>query len=219
MLSLNTEMTTLKSFGCSFIYGDDLSDTFKYKDPWSSYTWPALLAKDLNIPHISYSKSGAGNLQIFQTLCKELANPEPALFVIGWTWIDRFDYVTAQGWNTIRPNGTGNIEKFYYKQLHSQYSDKLTNLSLIAAALTLLKQQQRKFIMVCQDSLLFETKWHCDSGIQLLQDQIKDSVTWFDHQTFLEWAKTNNFKISENWHPLEAAHHAAFELIKSYRLV
>jgi hypothetical protein len=212
-------MKALKSFGCSFIYGDDLADTFKNEDPWSGFTWPALLAKDLNIPHTSYSKSGAGNLQIFQTLCKELADPAPALFVIGWTWIDRFDYIQDQDWNTIRPNGSKKTDKFYYTHLHSQYADKLYNLSLIATALTLLAQQQRKFIMVCQDNLLFETEWHCDAGIRLLQDQIKNNITWFDNKTFLEWSIAKNFKISENWHPLEDAHLAAFELIKSYRLV
>lgn len=209
----------LKSFGCSFIYGDDLADTHLFEDPWSAYTWPSLLARDLDIRHECYAKSGAGNLQIYQTLCNQLADPEPAIFVVGWTWIDRFDYCNNEQWHTIRPTGTNTVEKFYYKNLHSQYADKLLNLSLITSALTLLLQQQRKFIMACQDQLLFETEWHCDPAIELLQAQLKNHMTWFDGTTFLDWAKSNNYPISKNWHPLEDAHRAAFELIKSYCLV
>jgi hypothetical protein len=209
----------LKSFGCSFIYGDDLVDTHRFEDPWSAYTWPALLAKDLGIRHECYAKSGAGNLQIFQSLCNQLADPEPAIFVVSWTWIDRFDHMLDKQWQTIRPSSQCSNQEFYYRNLHSQYTDKLSNLSLITSALNLLNQQQRKFIMVCQDRLLFETEWHCDAAIQLLQAQLKDHIIWFDNQTFLEWSKSNGYAISENWHPLEDAHLTAFELIKSYRLV
>jgi len=209
----------LKSFGCSFIYGDDLEDTHRFKDPWSARTWPALLAQDLNIEHVCYAKSGAGNLQIFQALCNQLADPDPAIFVVSWTWIDRFDYMHDDQWNTIRPGAQGINEEFYYRKLHSQYADKLSNLSLAVTALNLLKQQQRKFIMVCQDQLLFETEWHSDSGIELLQLQLKNHITWFNNQTFLEWSRAQGHAVSEYWHPLEDAHQAAFELIKSYNLV
>jgi hypothetical protein len=64
-----------------------------------------------------------------------------------------------------------------------------------------------------------ETQWHHDSGIAMLQDLIKNHITWFEGQSFLNWAQTNNHAVSQNWHPLEQAHRAAFELIKSYNLV
>jgi hypothetical protein len=44
-------------------------------------------------------------------------------------------------------------------------------------------------------------------------------MTTFEDQTFLEWSKQKGFEISKSLHPLENAHQAAFELIKSYNLV
>jgi hypothetical protein len=211
----------LKSFGCSFIYGDDLSDTFKLTNPWSVQTWPALLAKHYQLPYQCYAQSGAGNLQISRAVLQELANPEPAVFVIGWTWIDRFDYINSINnvWQTVRPSSSTEAAQLYYKWLHSQYTDKLLNLTEIFSVLCLLQQQNRKYIMTCQDPLLFETTWHCDSAIELLQQQILPKITWFENQTFLQWSKTNQYSISENWHPLEDAHRAAADLLINYCLV
>ncbi len=214
-------MTKLKSFGCSFIFGDDLHDTFLEEDPWSAYTWPALLAQDLGLQHACFAQSGAGNLQIYQSLLQQLADPEPAIFVIGWTWIDRFDYVDSDTnqWHTLRPAATSKPAEFYYKHLHSQYADKLHSLSLISHATQLLLDQKRKFIVTVQDPLILEAQWHHDSAIAMLQQSIEPHVTWFEGQSFLDWARANKYAISKNWHPLEAAHDAAFELIKSYSLV
>jgi hypothetical protein len=214
-------MTKLKSFGCSFIFGDDLKDTFLEDDPWSAYTWPALLAQDLGLQYQCFAQSGAGNLQIYQSLLQQLADPEPAVFVIGWTWIDRFDFVDAatDQWRTVRPSAESGPSKFYYKHLHSQYTDKLRSLSMIDHSIQLLRAQKRKFIVTAQDPLILESDWHSDSAISMLQDSVKPHVTWFDHQSFYHWAKQNNHAVSDNWHPLESAHQAAFELIKSYCLV
>jgi hypothetical protein len=214
-------MTKLKSFGCSFIFGDDLKDTFLEDDPWSAYTWPALLSQDLGLQHQCYAQSGAGNLQIYQKLLQQLADPEPAVFVVGWTWIDRFDFVDpyTDNWGTLRPSSDTDQAKFYYKQLHSQYTDKLRTLSLISHSCQLLQSQQRKFIVTAQDPLIMETQWHSDAAISMLQDSIRPCMTWFNGQSFYNWAQQNQYAISSNWHPLEDAHHAAFELIKSYRLV
>lgn len=211
----------LKSFGCSFIYGDDLSDTFKLTDPWSVQTWPALLAAHHQLPYCCYAKSGAGNLQIAQAVLKELANPEPAVFVVGWTWIDRFDYVNSvdSAWHTIRPSSNTDLAQMYYRQLHSQYADKLLSLVEIFSTLSLLQKQNRKYIITCQDQLLFETNWHCDPAIALLQQQIMPEITWFENQTFLQWAKQKQYEISSNWHPLEAAHRAAADLLINHSLV
>jgi hypothetical protein len=44
-------------------------------------------------------------------------------------------------------------------------------------------------------------------------------LTQFDGKNFLEFSKQKGFLISETLHPLEAAHQAGFELIKSYKLI
>jgi hypothetical protein len=214
-------MTKLKSFGCSFIFGDDLHDAFLEDDAWSAYTWPALLSRDLGLRHQCFAQSGAGNLQIYQTLLQQLADPEPAVFVIGWTWIDRFDFVNLHNeqWNTLRPTSDSEQAKFYYKHLHSQYVDKLRTMSLISHSCQLLISQKRKFIVTAQDQLITETQWHSDAAIHLLQDSVKPHMTWFEGQSFYNWAQKHNHAISANWHPLESAHQAAFEYIKNQSLV
>jgi len=214
-------MTKLKSFGCSFIFGDDLQDTFKCPDPWSAYTWPALLAKHLKLRHVCYAHSGSGNLQILDSLLKEVDDPEPAVYVIGWTWVDRFDYtdpVSAE-WRTIRPTDTDSAAQHYYRRLHSQYRDKLTTLTYISTAISALLAHGHKFIMTCQDPLIFETKWHAGPAIQTLQNYVNSHMTNFEGVSFLDWSRLHGHAISPAWHPLESAHQAAFEYIRDHSLV
>ena len=66
--------------------------------------------------------------------------------------------------------------------------------------------------------MLFRS-WHCSPAVLELQDYIRPYMTKFQDKTFLDWTKEKGFPISETLHPLEEAHQAAFELIKSYNLV
>ena len=64
----------LKSFGCSFIYGNELSDevgTEVYLNP-SQLTWPALLSKQYDYGYQCYARPGSGNLQIAEKVNKRL---------------------------------------------------------------------------------------------------------------------------------------------------
>lgn len=203
----------LKSFGCSFIYGSDLESP--------SQTWPALLAQHHKLDYKCCAMPGTGNLHILESVLNELADPEPAVYVIGWTWIDRFDYTQSDNdsWQTILPGQTTVEADQYYRLLHSQYRDKLTTLVHIKTALDAVKSHQHQLIMTYMDDLIFETKWHSSPAVEFLQQSIKPSMTLFDNQTFLQWAKTAGHKISPRWHPLESAHRAGFELIRSYNLV
>lgn len=203
----------LKSFGCSFIYGSDL----EHRDQ----TWPALLAQHHNLEYHCCAKPGTGNLHILESVLNELADPEPAVYVIGWTWIDRFDYTHASNdsWQTILPGQTTVEADQYYRLLHSQYRDKLTTLVNIKTAQDAVLAQGHKLIMTYMDDLIFETEWHTSPAIEFLQTAVKPKMTEFESQSFLEWSKTNGHKISPKWHPLESAHRAGFELIKSYNLV
>jgi hypothetical protein len=215
-------MTKLKSFGCSFVYGDDLRDTFKYPAPlWSTYTWPALLSRHLKLRYVCHAYPGAGNLQILDSLLKEVDDPEPAVYVISWTWIDRFDYTdpASTKWCTIRPTDTDSASQHYYRQLHSQYRDKLTTLTYISAAISALLACGHKFIMTYQDPLIFETKWHASPAIQTLQNYVNPHMTNFEGMSFLDWSQHHGHAISPAWHPLESAHRAAFEYIRDQSLV
>lgn len=225
----------LKSFGCSFIFGTDLADDVSnqcfdfynngmYIKP-SRLTWPALLADLHGYEYVSRALPGIGNLQILETVLEEIEKKDNAIFVIQWTWIERFDYINRfksdwdNKWNTISPGAETDVSKIYYKYLHSQYQDKLMSLLYIKMAIDILRQNNVPFIMTHVDDLIFESKWHTSPAIETLQIYILPYITKFNKKSFLEWTKEEGFPLSDTLHPLETAHRAAFELIKSYNLV
>lgn len=202
----------LKSFGCSFIFGTDLPDDGREKmfaTP-SKYTWPSHLATHLGYEHRCYARPGIGNLRIMERVLSQAANIEPAFFVIGWTWIDRFDYANAQdnSWTTLMPIDTSRLATTYYRDLHSQYRDKLTTLINIKVVIDTLRQKNQKFLMTYMDDLIFETRYHTSPAISELQDYIRPYMTTFDGKNFLDWCKEHQYEISPTLHPLEQAHRA-----------
>lgn len=206
----------LKSFGCSFIYGSDLSDLHKPGYP-SNLTWPALLANDLGRDYHCHAQPGSGNLQIAEQVLKylNLSGPD-CVYAIGWSWIDRYDYIDSTShWATIRPTTDTTQAHYYYKNFHSQHADKLNSLIIINSVISLLLKNNVQFIMTYTDDLLFETEYYPNNAIVQLQQAIQPYVTTFEGQTFLNWTKEKGFPISDTLHPLESAHHAAFELIKN----
>jgi hypothetical protein len=220
----------LKSFGCSFIYGSDLADDGRghlFATP-SRLTWPSLLANDLNYTYECYARPGAGNLRTLEKILNQAYSEDPAVFVIGWTWIDRFDYTTVpteptirsefigdEVWKTVMPIDTDSRASNYYRDLHSQYRDKFTNLVYIKTAIDTLNQKGIPFVMTYMDELLFETQWQCTNAVKDLQNYIRPCMTTFEGSTFLDWSAKKGFPISDTLHPLEPAHQAGFELLKS----
>ena len=214
----------LKSFGCSFIFGTDLHDDSRQgpKATPSNYTWPALLAKKHNWDYTCYARPGSGNLQITEAILNQLTDSEPAIYVIGWTWIDRFDYTTAdarRSWHTIMPVDTDTLAKTYYRDLHSEYRDKLTTLMNVKLCIDALVKSGNKFIMTYMDDLMFDQRWNTSPAVSLLQGQCEPYMTRFNNKSFLEYSKEKGFEISQTLHPLEDAHQAASNLIYSYNLV
>lgn len=203
----------LKSFGCSFIHGTDLADA-KGNHP-SQSTWPALIAKNLGWNYCCHARGGVGNLQILETVLKHVEK-EPAFFVIGWTWIDRFDYTTTDDqWRSILPNDLGEIPDYFYRNLHSQYRDKITSLIHIKLAIDALSEHGHQFVMTYMDTLLFETEWHASPATIYLQSKVRPHMQNFQGKTFLDWSRDHDFEISDRWHPLETAHAAAADHVLS----
>jgi len=211
----------LKSFGCSFIFGSELSDD-GHNGGYaigSRLTWPALVAQHYNLGYQTYARPGSGNLQIMERVLNQSVNIEPAVFVIGWTWIDRFDYVSDsspewlrndhQKWSTIMPIDDTGIARTYYKELHSEYRDKLTSLISIRTTIDTLRQRQIPFVMTYMDDLMFDTSHHSSAATNELQDYIRPHMTRFDNKNFLDWSKQNNYPIGKAAHPFEQAHKAA----------
>lgn len=205
----------LKSFGCSFVYGSELADCgFKSTTP-SRLTYPALLAQDLGYEYNCHARGGSGNLQILNSILEHV-NQEPALFVVNWTWIDRFDYVDNQElWQTLLPGHDDRLSDFYYRNLHSQYIDKLRTLTCMFTAINALKQRHQ-FIMTAMDDLIAETRFHFNPAIEYLQHEVLPYIKSFDGCNLLDFARKNNYEVSDLWHPLEAAHQAAYRIVRTW---
>lgn len=215
----------LISFGCSFIYGSDLADDGQglctpmpdgtFKPRFSHLTWPALMAKKLNYTYDSYALPGIGNLQIGEQVLNQLAVGQQGLYVISWTWIDRFDHYNSHTncWQTIMPADKNSESHVYYQYLHSQYQDKLSNLIIIKLVIDSLKQKNQPFIMTYMDDLIFETEWHTSPAVATLQNYCRDHMFNFDNMTFLNWSRANQYPESPHWHPREQAHQAASDYV------
>jgi hypothetical protein len=206
----------LKSFGCSFIFGTDLCDIAHstHQALPSKLTWPALVAQRLELEYCCYARPGAGNLRIAENVLAHAASGEHDLFVIGWTWIDRFDYTdTEDRWHTLLPNDTGSVARTYYRDLHSQYRDKLTNLIIMRDTVSVLEKHGIPYVMTCMDELIMEQKWHATTAVTQAQDFLGARLSDFDGTNFLGWSERQGFDISATMHPLEQAHRAAADLM------
>jgi hypothetical protein len=213
----------LKSFGCSFIFGSELNDIGQngHYANGSKLTWPAHLARHLDHPYLCYARPGAGNLQIAERALTHLATNEHALFVINWTYIDRFDYVDntagskwpGMPWSTLMPIDTTSTATVYYKELHSEIRDKLTTLMYIKLVIDALLQKKYPFVMTYMDDLMLDQRWHTTPAIVDLQEYIRPHLTTFDGLNFQQWSKKNGHPITSIGHPLESAHAAAGQLM------
>lgn len=213
------------SFGCSFITGTELSDhipsTNNRPDRASCLTWPALLAKKFNLDYSCFARGGSGNISILDRLLQQAAIDPGGVFVINWTFIDRFDYSNPQGrhfnsgrgdWSTLRPNNDDDLSRCYYRDLHSEYRDKLTSLMTIHTAITVLSTNRVKFFMTYEDPLLLCDRWHAPPGIRGLQKFVRPYLHDIGGKTFLQWSREQGHEISANNHPLEPAHAGAAEI-------
>ena len=207
----------LKSFGCSFIFGSELHDQIRLSA--SQHTWPAIWARHLNLRYQCYASPGIGNVRIAEQVLNQIQRGESAVYVIGWTWIERFDFVQKDGdkWRTLSAWDSDSVAANYYRDIHSQYWDKLQTLTYVNLVVQQLLKHQHKFFMTYMDDLMLEHEFHCTPAMQLLQQQIKPYLHQFQGMNFLDWSHFNGFEISQiNHHPLEAAHQAAFEYVKHY---
>jgi hypothetical protein len=200
----------LGAFGDSFTFGSDLKDCTDSQH--SRLTWPSLVASNLNLEYRCLAQGGVGNRFIFNQILEHIHNDW--IFIINWTWIDRFDYTDSisRDWHTTRPSlDNYKIDSFYYKNFHSEQMDKLNSLGFIYQTINLLEKYNKKYLMTYMDKLLLDSEFNSSKGIRLLQSECFPKLHSMSDMTFLEWAKFNNYPISESYHPLEPAHEKAAE--------
>jgi len=203
----------VKSFGCSFVFGTDLPDQVA-NNP-SQLTWPAVFSQQQGHHYRCHARGGIGNLAIADRILEEIALDVTALFIVGWTWIDRFDYIDQdKNWSTIRPGSDNNLAKTYYQDLHSETRDKLTSLMIMRTVIDSLRERDFPFIMTYMDELLFDRTYNTTPTITALQDYVNPYMTRFEGKTFLNWSRDHGYPESAGWHPLEQAHAAGATVIQ-----
>jgi len=205
----------LKSFGCSFVYGSDLPDVLDIFMEHSNLTWPALIAKECGLSYECYATPGSGNFKILCDIVSQASLDDPALFLINWTWIDRFDFVNdLEQWETMRPATETEKARTYYRYFHSQIKDMIESVHRVHTAVDFLNERKIPFVMTYMDHNLLtpiDPNWQDPKYISVMQNKIKKYLTDFQGKNFLDWSRDRGFGISNNWHPEEAAHRAAAE--------
>ena len=214
----------LKSFGCSFIWGSELPDEVPGKNS-SLLSWPAVLANKIGYKYECLARPGVGNFFIANQILTQIQTlNQPSLFVINWTWIDRFDYVGSQNdqdwrciapsqWEAIRPGDDSPEAIHYYKTIHSQFRDKLQSLILIYTCVQELDRRGIPYINCMMDPLIYENEFHHTPAMKLMQDYLAPRTTWFDGKNFLDWAKGHHYKTSPNWHLLQEGNAAVADYL------
>lgn len=210
----------LKNFGCSLAFGTDLSDclTHHWATP-SQLVWPAIVARELGMTYRCRARGGSGNIQILDRIINEAVVDKDQLFVINWSFIDRFDYGYGTAdhvhptWDTVLPGQTTETARVYYRDLHTEYRDKLNTLMCIRTAIDVLQSRHIPFVMTYADDLFLDTRWNTSPGIAELQQSVRPYLTAFDTMNFLDWCRRQQFPISSTNHPLDSAHRAAAELM------
>jgi hypothetical protein len=215
----------IASFGDSFIFGSELRDLpDKFLPGYNLYetsnlTYPALIAKKLSLEYQCFAYPGAGNQRILNDVLSCIhQNKNQILYIINWTWINRFDYYNINSehnfdiWLTVRPSLDNPVkDDFYYKNFHSEMLDKTLSLGHIYQAVCALEQNSCQYVMTYIDNLIFDSQWHATDNILFLQNQIKDKLVNYNGKNFLDWSADNGFKFGKYGHPLEQAHEKAAE--------
>jgi hypothetical protein len=139
---------------------------------------------------------------------------QPAVAVVNWSYIDRFDYMDSHTgeWQCLLPGDRASMAENYYKYLNSQFIDKWKSLSYVKMAQDHLDRCGIPFVMTYMDHLLLENQFHTGPAVELLQIQVGEYLSTFKGKNFLEWSRENGHAISKAWnHPLDSAHTAAAE--------
>lgn len=190
----------------------------------SQSSWPALLGLELNLQYECLAWPGRGNFFIANQILDQLASNESALYIVNWTWIDRFDFIdlnNKEQWETLRPGLSVNQPHphgdFYYRNLHSELRDKLDSLQLIKLVTAELLASGQPFIMTYMDELIFDQRWHTTPSMLKQQEFLRPLMLFWNLDTmpdainWSQWAQLQGHPIGANRHLLESGHKLVFQ--------
>jgi hypothetical protein len=180
--------------------------------------WPAQYAASQGLIYENYSLSGCSTQHVLRILYSSvLKQTEPCFYVIHWPTAIRYEYVDKKddSWIQISPISDNNlVHKVYYGEINSYLGDKWNTLLMIFSAQQAMIKNNHKFAMTVDDDFLYETQWHNPDYVEFLQNHTRDSILWFEGNTWSKWAKQKDFPHGIHNHPLEPAHYAAFKLFE-----
>lgn len=227
--------------GCSFTYGDDLTN--------KNDAWPSLVSADKKIDFVNGAVSGGSNERTMYQVIKNIDDHDS--FYIAWTDISRF---TRYFYDNHEINFNINLKnyrfsndtcfleygKLHYRYWYNELYAFKTWLQQIVLLQTYLDARSKKWIMINSfDNQL--KRWTCDwsdfnNNVKSLLcfDQMNDEQLFSEHaeikklekqinlDRFLGWKTitlktlTDDHPKGQTGHPLEQGHRAIADYILSY---
>lgn len=123
-------MPRLVTFGCSFTYGAGLKDTYEFKPGPSSYAWPNITAKELNIECVNKGIPGASNKAILHYIQNFEFTSNDIVCVL-WTYPNRWCTITEDSIEPFIHHNKDKKNKFYYQFMHNDYDSLLDTFTRI----------------------------------------------------------------------------------------
>ncbi len=223
----------LLGVGCSIVFGDELADCTSTQH--SRSTFPALLAKNLNLNYQCVAVPGSGSdSQVRKVL--ENCNSNTAFVVVAWSFLHRYDWHWSDhGWRSLRfpgqvaNNSTPQAQIDKFKQyFFANVSDDYAWYHYAKDVVFLqqwLSQRQVPYVFCSVDSG-FNINASAEPSYQTLWQAV-DRHRWFDWrldgvvQGFQNWcvgsAKTDKkFSLGSGGHPLEHAHAVSAQQITEF---
>jgi hypothetical protein len=219
----------LLASGCSFIYGSELSDERPGTGGHSYSTYPALLARHLNLEYVCAARPGYGNDSIVRSVIENL-DTNVELVVVNWSYLDRYEYYhPAVRWQNLGAvtsknnrcyDDLGELSKLFFTNLTPEYS-WYKYLADIVFLQELLKNHKIPYIFTTAESNFYNKEEIVKLGTghanlyNMIDFESWHSWEWGDNPVgFVAWAGGHYYPVGNNGHPLETAHHATFELLK-----
>jgi hypothetical protein len=149
-------MSRLLAFGCSNTYGQGLRDchlsTGEMPGVHSSFAWPSIVAKKLNLNLSNQSHPGASNKEIWNQILTNKFE-ETDTVVILWTHWDRWCiFHQDKALTKIGPWLTHKLAKLYYKSFHDDFDNGLDFWLRVNHIYTMLEQQGvRQYHLTCDN--------------------------------------------------------------------
>jgi len=195
--------------GCSFVWGNELSDVGEHAAQPSQQTFPALLAQQHGLEYVCVAVPGGGNDTAVRRVVETVTGKDEVV-LINWTFADRHEfYFEHEGWQNIIPTKNTFCKEFF-TGVQSEYSVYHTVKNMVFLSNYLNKKGVPYVYTFADMKLQYNT-----TAAEILAAEIDATrcFRWSQDANFLGWAIQQGHAIGPGSHPLDTAHAASAELI------